>query len=184
MVNLVRVTDKNLELAYKIQKEIFPEEPEYLFLKGAVESDDKVLNHYIAYVDDKPVGLTGTYTEKCDKDSIWLSWFGILPNCRKKGYGREMLLATIDMCKKLTYKYFRCYTHPVLNASAQPLYKSVFQLCEKYQNPKDVPCDWIYSLSLTNEKVTKWDDKYIGIKEYEQLGKDGEKYRKEHGRQS
>ena len=43
MVNLVRVTDKNLELAYKIQKEIFPEEPEYLFLKGAVQSDDKVL---------------------------------------------------------------------------------------------------------------------------------------------
>ena len=33
MVNLVRVTDKNLELAYKIQKEIFPEEPDYLFFE-------------------------------------------------------------------------------------------------------------------------------------------------------
>ena len=37
-------------------------------------------------------------------------------------------------------------------------------------------------IANTDEKVTKWDDKYIGIKEYEQLGKDGEKYRKEHGR--
>lgn len=181
-MELVKVDNENLDLAYKIQKEIFPDEPDYLFLKRAVDSDKNELNHYIAYVDGRPVGITGTYTEKCDQDSIWLSWFGVLPNERRKGYGKEMLLATLNICKALPYKFFRCYTSFIANASAQPLYQSIFQICEKYQNRDDETYNdslLIYSMSLCNEKVPYWNNKYMGVKEYDELTKEGEEYLKQ-----
>ena len=178
-MKLEKVDQKNLELSYHIQKTIFPEEPDFLFIRRSVNSDRIEFNHYIAYVDDRPVGITGTYTEKCDKDSIWLSWFGVLPNERQKGYGREILLKTIEICKELPFKYFRCYTSIVKSGSAQPLYRSVFDICEKYLNRDDETFNdtlLIYSMSLTDQTVPYWNNKYMGVKDYAVLSKEGEKY--------
>ena len=178
-MKLEKVDQKNLKLAYDIQKEIFSYEPDYLFLRNAILEGREVFNHYIAYVGDRPVGITGTYTEKCDKDSIWLSWFGVLPNERQKGYGREILLKTIEICKELPFKYFRCYTSIVKSGSAQPLYRSVFDICEKYLNRDDETFNdtlLIYSMSLTDQTVPYWNNKYMGVKDYAVLSKEGEKY--------
>lgn len=79
-MKLVKVTNDNLLLAYHLQKEIFPECPDYLFLKNAAIENDPYFAHYIAYVGNKPVGITGTYYEKTDNDSIWLG----LGFCRPK----------------------------------------------------------------------------------------------------
>ena len=181
IMKLVKVTEENLLLAYNLQKEIFPDCPDYLFLKNAVNKNDPYVAHYIAYVDDKPVGITGTYYEDIDKDSIWLSWFGVLPTERKKGYGRQILEATNEICKKMPFKYFRCYTSTTENASAIPLYNSFYQISEKYENKDDETYNGstaIYSSSLGKDKVTKWNNKYIGIKEYDELCVKGEEYLK------
>ena len=178
-MKLEKVDQKNLKLAYDIQKEIFSYEPDYLFLRNAILEGREEFNHYIAYVGDRPVGITGTYTEKCDKDSIWLSWFGVLPNERQKGYGREILLKTIEICKELPFKYFRCYTSIVKSGSAQPLYRSVFFICLKYLNRDDETFNdtlLIYSMSLTDQTVPYWNNKYMGVKDYAVLSKEGEKY--------
>ncbi len=178
-MKLVKVTNDNLLLAYHLQKEIFPESPDYLFLKNAAIEDDPYIAHYIAYVDDNPVGITGTYYEKIDNDSIWLSWFGVLSNERKKGYGRKILEATNEICKKLPFKYFRCYTSTTENASAIPLYKSFYQIVENYENKDDETYNGstvVFSSSLGKDKVTKWNNKYIGIREYDELCEKGEEY--------
>ncbi len=178
-MKLVLVTEKNLIEAYNVQKSIFPEEPDYLFLKNAVDKKDKALKHYLAYDNGKCVGITGVYVENCDKDSIWLSWFGVLKEKRSKGYGRKILEATRVICKKLPFKYFRCYTSSKYNASALPLYNSFFDISEKYENSEDETYEnttIIYSSSLTNEKVKPWNNKYIGIKEYDELCVQGEEF--------
>lgn len=178
-MQLVLVTKENLMEAYKIQKEIFPDSPDYLFLKRAVQSQDKALNHYLAYDGEKVVGITGTYVEEIDKDSIWLSWFGVLPKERSKGYGRKILEETQKICKTLPYKFFRCYTTSSYNASALPLYDSFYTISEKYENEDDETYDnttIIYSSSLCKEKVPYWENKYIGIKEYDELSQEGEEF--------
>lgn len=180
-MKLALVTNKNLIEAYNIQKTIFPSEPDYLLLKNAVDKKDRALKHFLAYNNGKCVGITGIYVEACDKDSIWLSWFGVLKEERSKGYGRKMLEATKDICKKLPFKYFRCYTSSKYNASAIPLYNSFFEITEKYENNQDETYQntaMIYSSSLTNEKVKPWDNKYIGIKEYDELCVKGEEFLK------
>ena len=177
-MELVLVTKDNLLLAYKVQKEIFPDSPDYLFLKKAAKSDDVALNHYLAYENGRVVGITGVYHEDIDKDSIWLSWFGVLPNERSKGYGRKILKETERICKTMPFKYFRCYTSSSYNASALPLYESFYTISEKYENDDDETYDKttiIYSYSLTNDKVPYWNNKYLGIKEYDQLCVEGEK---------
>ena len=178
-MKLEKVTKENLDLAYNVQKTIFDDSPDYLFLKDATDNADISFNHYLAYENDKVVGITGTYVEDIDKNSIWLSWFGVLPNERSKGYGRKILELTKDICKTLPYKFFRCYTSSLYNASAIPLYNSFFDIYEKYENKDDETYDdsaIIYSMSLCKEKVPLWNNKYIGIKEYDKLCEDGEKY--------
>ena len=177
-MKLVLVTKDNLLLAYKVQKEIFPDSPDYLFLKNAVESEDIALNHYLAYENHRLVGITGVYSEAIDKDSIWLSWFGVLPTERRKGYGRKILEETENICKSLPFKFFRCYTTSSYNSSALPLYDSFFTIKEKYENENDETYNnttLIYSSSLQKEKVPYWNNKYIGIKEYDKLSNEGEK---------
>lgn len=171
------VTELNLDLAYETQKMIFPDSPDYLFLKRAVESKDNSFNHYLAIEDGKIIGITGTYVESCDRDTVWLSWFGVLPKEREKGYGGQILLETEKICKTLPFKFFRCYTSSRDNLSAIPLYSKFFEISEKYENDNDETYDnttLIFSSSLHKEKVSFWNNKYIGIKEYEKLCEEGE----------
>lgn len=108
-----------------------------------------------------------------------MAWFGVLPTERKKGYGRKILEATNEICKKLPFKYFRCYTSTTENASAIPLYKSFYQIVENYENKDDETYNGstvVFSSSLGKDKVTKWNNKYIGIREYDELCEKGEEY--------
>ncbi len=52
----------------------------------------------------KAIGCCGLYSLDKNTDELWLSWFGIIPEYRNKGIGKQSLaflekLATIDGCK-------------------------------------------------------------------------------------
>ncbi|MNV82933.1 Acetyltransferase (GNAT) family protein [compost metagenome] len=116
---------------------------------------------------------------------MWLSWYGVLPKWRSKGFGRKILLESIEKARSLNqFKYLRLYTSEKYNASALGLYDSVMDLRERYENPDDETFErtaLVYSCTLTEETVTPWNNRYMGIRELEELCEAGGLYLKENG---
>lgn len=167
----------NINLATSIQHTIFPDECAYVHYKYSIDTNYKRNMYYIIRWNEIPVGIIGLYTnEEIDEESIWLGWFGILPELRSRGFGRQSILDIIEKAKTFNKKYFRLYTDDDGDSAARPLYRSVMQICEQYKNVNDYNYEgncYIYSYSLCSEKVKPWNDKFINLKEdieEEQIG--------------
>ena len=169
-MNLVEVTKDNLELACKIQNEIFPEYNGRQNFIEAINKDPyrKELSYYIVYVDNNPVGVTGIYSYHEYPETAWLGWFGILEKYRHNGYGGESLDKSMELAKEKGYKEIRLYTGEE-SKSAHKLYESRGLIKELYDNPidrEDLDEEvYIYSKSLTNEPTTLWNNKILYLKE-------------------
>jgi len=46
---------------------------------------------YLIKLDDKTVGICGLYSLKQSTDELWLGWFGVIPELRSKGIGRNVI---------------------------------------------------------------------------------------------
>lgn len=163
------INENNINLATSIQHTIFPDECAYVHYKYAIDTNYKRNKYFIIKWNEIPVGVIGLYiNDEIDNESIWLGWFGILPEFRSKGIGRKSILDMIDEAKKYYKKYFRLYTNDKGSSTARPLYRSVMQLYENYNNPNDYNYDGnclIYSYSLCSEKVSLWNNKFLNLKE-------------------
>lgn len=169
----IKIVDfNNYKDAIKIQHEIFPNEnatlnilaslDRNLFMKltGMYYEDDKV-KYYIAYINNKQVGITGLY--QYQDDEAWIGWFGILPEYRNKGYGKILLKETIDLAKKLGYKIIRLYTDKKENKEAIKLYKKVGFIGEKY-SVENLSYDcWIFSKGIYDDKVNLWNNRNLNL---------------------
>ena len=85
--------DKNtIDVAFDIQKSIWPENPDYndLYDKAINPLDDNCF--LLVYDKETLVGITGVDVFREYPDTIWLDWFAILPQFRKKGYGKKVLI--------------------------------------------------------------------------------------------
>ena len=102
-------------------------------------------------------------------DTIWLDWFAILPQFRKMGYGKKVLLDTINYCKQLKrYKSFRIETTYYENRPALFLYDKVMHYKENY-TAEDTKYNKTQTLIYTyvlNGKLEPWNNKYLGLREY------------------
>ncbi len=160
---------KNLDIAFKIQKETWPDDPDYedLYDKAINKEDNNCF--FLVYDKNVLVGITGVDVYDKYPDTIWLDWFTILPEHRRKGYGKKVLLDTIYYCKKLNrYNYFRVDTTYYENRPALILYDKVMQLKEDYtiEDTENYKNNFIiYSYSL-NGKLEPWNNKYLGLKDY------------------
>ena len=166
-----KITNDNLEIACKIQNEIFPEEDARANFIDCINKNPyrKELDFYIAYLDDTPIGVTGVYSYHEYPDDAWLGWFGILKEYRKNGYGSIVLNKTIELAKEKGYKNFRLYTDEYAE-DAHRLYTSHGFISEVYDRDDDkdeyfIADIYIYSKSLTNNKVELWNNKFLGLKE-------------------
>lgn len=76
---------KNLEIAYNIQKETWPDDPDYedLYDKATNTKDDNCF--FLVYDENELIGITGVDVFREYPETIWLDWFAILPQHRKKG---------------------------------------------------------------------------------------------------
>ena len=163
------INKNNIKTASTLQYEIFPNSSAYSVYRSKITGEKKELYMgYIVYMRDIPVGVTGIYEIPEYSETAWLSWFGIKKEYRKLGYGKEMLDYTIEMAKKLNKKYLRLYTFEIWNAEAQTFYKRNMELEEYYYNEKEHKDIFdgkpkIFSLSLCNERVTLWNNKFINI---------------------
>ena len=167
------ISKDNIKVAAKLQYEIFPNSSAYSVYKSKITGERKDLYiGYIAYMEDIPVGVTGIYEISEYSDTVWLSWFGIKKEYRKLGYGKQILDYTIEMAKTLNKKYLRLYTFEIWNSEAQVFYKRNMDLGEYYYNEKEHKDIFegkpkIFSISLCDEKVELWNNKFINISEDE-----------------
>ncbi len=163
----------NIKVVAKLQYEIFPNSSAYSVYKSKITGARKDLYiGYIAYMEDIPVGVTGIYEIPEYSDTVWLSWFGIKKEYRKLGYGKQILDYTIEKAKTLNKKYLRLYTFEIWNSEAQIFYKRNMDLGEYYYNEKEHKDIFegkpkIFSISLCDEKVELWNNKFINISEDE-----------------
>ena len=170
-ISFRKIDFNNLELACKIQNELFPEEDGRKNFIEQINNDPyrKEQEYYIVYFEEEPIGVTGIYSYHEYPESAWLGWFGILEKYRNNGYGGIVLDKTIQLAKEKKYTKFRLYTDEFAK-SAHKLYKSRGMVEELYDNPedKDEYFDakiYIYSLSLTDEPIDLWNNKILGLKE-------------------
>ena len=163
------VTLKNIEIAYKIQKQTWGNEDAYNDFLNHINANKPEFKNFIVYAGNTVVGITGVYVEeKLDKDSIWLDWFCVLPEHRKKGYGKQIIEFTISYAKSLNkFKYFRLDTTFWEGRPAIAFYNKVMQFCEDYTAEKPSNNKYIfkiYTTNLTNStKFVPWNNKFLGV---------------------
>ena len=166
-----RITFDNLELACKIQNELFPEEDAR---ENFIEQINKApyrkeMDYRIVYLDNEPIGITGIYAYHEYPNEAWLGWFGILKQFRNKGYGKKVLEDTMKYAKEKGYTIFRLYTDEFL-LDAQRLYEKMGFIKELYDREDDqseysTAETYVYSKSLTDKEVELWNNRLIGLKE-------------------
>ncbi len=163
------LTKDNLKIAAKIEYEIFPTSSAYSVYKDKVMGRRKDFYvSYIAYFEEKPVGVSGLYEIPEYPDTAWLSWFGITKAYRKMGFGKQMLDFIIEVAKKHNRKFLRLYTFEIHNAEAQKFYQKNMDVGESYFHEKEYKEIFegkpkVFSKSLCNQKVELWNNKFINI---------------------
>lgn len=171
-MDIIPVDFRNYRDAIKIQNTIFPREDgtinilaaldKELFIKtSGINYGNDYARYYIGYENGKQIGITGIYHYQ--EDEAWLAWFGILPHYRKLGYGKKLLEKTMELAKKQNYKTMRLYTDKIDNATAIILYEKLGFIGEKY-TAEELPFDCrIYSKSLTDDKITLWNNRNLNL---------------------
>lgn len=159
----------NFDIAYKIQTETWPKDPDYndLYDKAVNTKDDNII--FLVYDKNNLIGITGVDVFREYPDTIWLDWFTILEKYRKKGYGTKVLLDTINYCKQLKkYDAFRVEVTYYKKRPAIYLYNKIMQVKEEYtveDTKSNKTNTLIYSYSL-NGKLKLWNNRYLGLREY------------------
>ncbi|MCX4365280.1 MAG: GNAT family N-acetyltransferase [Bacilli bacterium] len=126
--------------------------------------DDHV-KYYLAYYKDEPIGITVFYYYPDYQEEMWLAWFGILPKYQRKGFGKKVLEWSINKVRLDGKKTLRLYTDETSMQDAVNLYKKMGFVGEKYtKEPLDYNC-YIYSKSLSNEEVTLWNNRFLGLED-------------------
>ena len=160
---------KNLDIAFKIQKETWPDDPDYngLYEKATNTKDDNCF--FLVYDKNTLIGITGIEIYDKYSDTVWLDWFTILPEYRRKGYGEKVLLDTINYCKKLNrFSFFRLDTTYYKNRPALFLYDKIMHLREDYtiEDTKDCKNNFLIYTYCLNGELKPWNNKFLGLRSF------------------
>ena len=96
-LNIAHLDANNVKIAGRIQHKIFPYSSSYSLYLDEVEKKRDDYNDYIIRLNTIPIGIIGYSLDSDDKQTVWLSWFGILPDYRKKGLGKQALDMLCDI---------------------------------------------------------------------------------------
>lgn len=83
----VELNLSNLDIAYKIQKETWPKDPDFGDLYDKAINSKKDNAFFFVYDKNNLIGITGVDVLDEYPDTIWLDWFTILDKYRRRGYG-------------------------------------------------------------------------------------------------
>lgn len=162
MIKEILITKENLDLALKIEHEIFPfydAKANYLDSINKIENNE----YFLLYDDDTLIGISGAYYYDIDTTSLWLGWFGIRKEYRRLHYGSMALKLFEDKAFKKGYKFTRLYTDKYNNEEAINFYKHNGYVFEDYLC-KDDSASYKYpiligSKSLIGEDIIPWNNR-------------------------
>lgn len=170
-----KVTKDNLDLAIKTQNAIFPKENGALNLKASADEEfiEKVYGkNFRESVDfwlckntsGEAVGITGIYAYAEYPKDAWCGWYGVMPNQQGKGYGKNILLWTMEKAKEMGFENFRLYTDLEDNNIAVELYRKVGMIEEPYV-AEDMGDEktMIFSKSLHSDETEKFGNKNLSL---------------------
>jgi len=174
-ITLSPLSKENVKLAGQIQYKIFPHSASYSKYLEELEDDNCEYRDFIITLGTIPIGIIGYYLDSYEKDTAWLSWFGLLNENRHKGFGRDSLNLLCDILKNKGFKRLRLFTYEVWNKEAQPFYQKYMDFEEYYTNENDNQYDIIngkckiFTKNLSKEKSALWNNKFINIGEEDTL---------------
>ena len=179
-MKLELLNNENIDIAIKIQKEIFPLENGSEDLKEAlanISPPHQFLQRYwLAEENGVYIGICGLYAYKFAPKDAWLGWYGVLNNKRGKGFGKSILKEIMEIAKNMGFETFRLYTDEEDNSTAIKLYEKIGMIRESYNNPKDVHFEigntLIFSKSLINKNTMLWNNKNLYLNSHEEKNKD------------
>lgn len=167
-LNFVEINSENLLLASLIQYKIFYLASCFDDYKYCALHDTGNRKYFVVYQNEKPIGVTGMSPDNQEKDMCWVTWLGLLPNERGKGYGRIVLEQTLNFIKEKGYKTARLYTSRKWNVNAQFLYKKIMELEEPYQQEgNDYSHYVVFSKSLSDKPVLAIGNRNLHIQQSE-----------------
>ena len=149
MIKIIPLSKKHLDEAIALSEAIFPYmEDQKIARINLVESLSQKSSgkkYWLAKDSDgRIIGLTGLYLDQSDKSIVWLGWFGVQPEHRRKGIGSLLLEYAIKESKTRGFKILKIYT------STDESETAAHQLYESYgfvqSNSKQDPDIIIYSL--------------------------------------
>ena len=154
------LTNDNIDVAIRIQKDIFPLENGSEDLKEALNNicppHQFMQKYWLAKNNNKYIGICGLYSYNDYPKDAWLGWFGVIKEERKKGFGTQILNDTINLAKNLEFETLRLYTDEIDNSIAIKLYKKIGMISEIYNNTEDLHFEigktMIFSKSLVGKK--------------------------------
>lgn len=162
------VTKENRNIAFSIQKTLWPDDPDYYYFVEKSENNKVDNVAFLVRLGKEYIGITGVEVDD-DPESIWLGWFGILEPFRRNGYGKQILLDTIEYCRRLNkYEYFRLDTTYWKNRPALYLYDEVMTFKESYtkEDSENIKHNYlIYTYSFHGKKKL-WNNRYLGLNTY------------------
>ena len=164
------ITRENLDMAVKILKEGFPDFYGSAYMELIAHLDGKseiVVQPLLVYDGENAIGTTGFY-DIGNEGEVWLWFYCVATEFRKKGIGTQILLDSINMAQEIEgKKVLRIYTFSTWNSSAQGIYKKHMNLAEYYDNPADSKfCieqgkPMVYSVGLNKTAPLPWDNRFI-----------------------
>ena len=159
-MEFVEITMDNILEATDIQMAIFgPKECAYLCYLQHIQNNDPAY-YIVKDSSGNNIGISGIYVEPFEPNTAWLGWYGVLSECRNKGYGTKILEHTIEIAKNNGYKNFRLYTD-VINPKAHKLYDKIMDFSEEYVEDKYTVL--VYSKTLCEEPCNKLNNKCINL---------------------
>lgn len=167
----VLVDQQNVATAFQIQRATWPDDADYDDFYDKVKNTQDDNCFFLVFNAGKLIGLTGIDVWKSQyPDTVWLDWFTILPESRRRGYGTKVLLDTIKYCKQIgRFRSFRVETTTYEYAdSSLALYNKVIGFFEDYtaEDTDDNKLRTrIYTYPLQGE-LEPWCNRFLGLREY------------------
>ena len=180
-IEFFEVNKDNYKKAIEIQQKLFPYEDGDVDILEAIGKRKKTYNflkYYLVKYQCRYIGITGFYAYDIYPEDAWLTWSGFLANYNTS----EINQLSLNFIKKLAtqkgFKALRVYSDEISDKEDNSNYERFGMTKEVYTNEKNkfysVGETLIYSISLTKEKVKKWNNKCLFLESHENRNKSKE----------
>ena len=177
-LKFVPVTMDNIILATETEMKFWPDQCAFNSYLRAYQNNKP---YWLVYKNNDLVGLSGLYDypELGEPQTTWLGWFGVLPNYRRGGYGKLILLETIKKAKNMGYKILRLYSskREDLCPNAVPFYTKLSKqfngFVEDYTLEQPEMQRIVVSFSLDGNQISKWNNRNLFLDDDKKDEEDG-----------